>query len=624
MTTAKIRRLAARTHRGQTFGRDGDFVAHLERVAERVGEFTRFPAVVGAAWLYAVPEAGVSPAELHRRGIDPATVRLVEMLQRRPEEVRLSPQAYPERLLRNREAALVRYAVLTDLHRHRGDESAYAPWRREHERLADGLGLPRPSLAPKSPLSGLDLAALAGHRPEPGGHWGPLARALGELRDADALPLLLEGYRAENTPGGRHCCLVAVQAAIHTIVTRPENAGTAPVGALIEQWWDAESGWEQRVAVWGRAVGRDLAHREALLGKVAANEPGTVSSAIPGLFGPGDAVEVALLRDVVLREDPRWRWARRAAVTRLTEMGCPEAAAVLRERPLDPADPPWHADPAWFAAGGAEVVGALVEHLDEYAWVHEAPFALGELRAAEAVPALCALVRRPLPPHAAIDALGKIGSADAVPALLECLRSDRPEVRDLALRALGRIGDERVVDAAIAACDDPDPRVRERAVRVLARYGDERAVPQLIRACDTAYALVALRALVRIGDPRALPTMWHLFGDAAAGRAVRHTAGQGLAAIEGTQQYVHHTRDVRVRRAYVWLLGHKPEWKPDYQLKTAAADDDPIMRARAAEAFGRLGDPAAAEQVRPLLADPDPRVRAAAATALRALPEQAA
>ncbi|MBV1849270.1 HEAT repeat domain-containing protein [Catellatospora tritici] len=619
MTTAKIKRLAARTHRGQTFGRDGDFLAHLERAAAAVTGLTRNPAAAQAAWLYAAPDAGVVPADLHRLGIAPNTVRLVEALQRRPEELYVAPHNYAERLLRTPDAALVRYAVLTDLYRHRADESAYEDLRKEHIHLADALGLPRPSLNPKNPLAGQGLAALVDARPGVGGHWGPVARAMGELRDAAALPYLVEGYHAENVPDGRFCCLVAVQAAIHTIVTRPENASTAPVDALIEQWWDAENGWEQRVAVWGRAVARDRAHRDALLCKVAANEPGTVSSAIPGLVGPGCVREVALLRTVVERDDPRWRWARRAAVARLVEIGSPEAATVLRERPLDPTDPPWHADPTWLTAHGADVVDTLVAYLDEYAWVHEGPFALGELRAVEGVPALCAMLRSANPPFAAIDALGKIGSPDAVPTLLECLHHDRPEVRDLALRALSRISDPRVVAAAIEACDDPDPRVRERAVRVLARHGDERAVPQLIRACDTAYALVALRALVRLGDPRALPTLWHLFGDATADRAVRHTAGQGLAAIAGPQQYVHHTRDLRVRRAYVWLLGHKPEWKPEYQLKTATADDDAIMRARAAEAFGRLGDPAGAEHVRPLLDDPDPRVRDAAATALRRL-----
>ena len=71
-----------------------------------------------------------------------------------------------------------------------------------------------------------------------------------------------------------------------------------------------------------------------------------------------------------------------------------------------------------------------------------------------------------------------------------------------------------------------------------------------------------------------------------------------------------------VRRAYVWLLGHKPQWKPLDTLRRAVTDDDPIVRARAAEALARLGEPTSAEQIRGLLDDPDPRVRATAAIAL--------
>jgi HEAT repeat protein len=125
---------------------------------------------------------------------------------------------------------------------------------------------------------------------------------------------------------------------------------------------------------------------------------------------------------------------------------------------------------------------------------------------------------------------------------------------------------------------------------------------------------IAAEALARIGDPRALPTLWHLFRN-APDRRTRHAAGRGLAGIEGRPDYIHGT-GVRVRRAYIWLLGHKPEWKPQYTLTQAIADDDPIVRARAAEALARLGEPSVAPQIRVLLDDLDPRVRATAVIAL--------
>jgi len=312
-----------------------------------------------------------------------------------------------------------------------------------------------------------------------------------------------------------------------------------------------------------------------------------------------------------------WRWAQRAAANRLAQIGGPDALNILDQRYLNPVDPPWRADPDWLRRNGTEMIPVLIAKLTDPAWQFEAPYALGELRAAQAVGPLCDALSQIGYGLSHIEALAKIGSPDAVPALLDQTRHTNHDIRDHALRALDRIGDPRVVDAAIAACDDPHPVVRDRAARVLARHGDERAVPQLIRLCDGPHAPRAVEALVRCADQRALPTLWHLFR-AAPDRKTRHAAGRALARTEGRREYVHDP-DIRVRRAYIWLLGHKPQWKPLDLLQRAVTDDDPIVRARAAEALARLGEPTSAEQISALLDDPDPRVQATAATALSRL-----
>jgi HEAT repeat protein len=74
--------------------------------------------------------------------------------------------------------------------------------------------------------------------------------------------------------------------------------------------------------------------------------------------------------------------------------------------------------------------------------------------------------------------------------------------------------------------------------------------------------------------------------------------------------------DVRVKRAYIWLLGFKPQWQPADMLRRALEDADAIVRARAVEGLARLGETANEPTVRGLLNDPDHRVRAAATTAL--------
>jgi HEAT repeat protein len=132
--------------------------------------------------------------------------------------------------------------------------------------------------------------------------------------------------------------------------------------------------------------------------------------------------------------------------------------------------------------------------------------------------------------------------------------------------------------------------------------------------CDGPHAANAAGALARLRDPRALDTLWHLFA-AAPDRAVRHAAGRALAATGGPVRTLW-TNDPSVRRAQLWLLARRPEWRADHLLSKALTDPDPVVRARAAQASAGRADPASAERIRPLLDDPDPRVRAATVTGL--------
>jgi HEAT repeat protein len=606
---AKIRRIADRAHRGQLFAGGGLFVDHLGHVAGLVDELGGGTIAVAAAWLYAVPATGTGLHDLLRQGIPARVVNAVDVLQQRPAEY---PPQFTDRLLRHWQAALIRYAVLGDWHRHLAGAGRYEHWRSQHDRLADALGLPLPARKPGLPPGEVDR--LIGQRPAGEEHWGPIARTLERLRDPRALPTVVEAYHEVNGDDARRCCLPAVRSAIFTIGTTPENAAAGPVMDLAERWWKSPDPWEEQVAVAARAAAGDPAQRAALIGKFAAHSPGVVTAAINGLVGRGDRAEVESLRRVVTTPEPNWRWARSAAARRLFQIGGPDAEAALDERCLSPVDPPWRDDPDWLRRNGTRVIPVLIGKLSDRRWQFEASYALGELRAAEAIGPLCdaaATVTFPVP-H--IEALGKIRSATAVPALLDHTRHTHHEVRDHALRALDRIGDPRAVDAAVTACDDPHPVVRDRAARLLARHGDTRAVPQLIRLCDGPHAAIAAAALTRIGDPRARPTLWRLFAD-APDKKTRHAAGRGIARIDGTAQYLH-SDDVRIRRAYLWLLGLKPQWNRGHYVTGALSDEDPISPARAIAALARLGDPANTEHIRPLLDDPDPRVRANPATAI--------
>ncbi|MFS8099723.1 HEAT repeat domain-containing protein [Lentzea alba] len=477
------------------------------------------------------------------------------------------------------------------------------PWRvlRAVEALQPDPGWSKPTpakvhLVPDAALVNEALAAGEVVDP-PESSWQPVV-----LMDAGMLPQLLADYRER--PGHE------TKWAIDDLFARPINLNTPAVAELAEQWWDSEDDWENRIAVLAaRRAG--LLDRERLLRKVLDGPEGSSVAAIESLSGEASAEEIEVLRTVVLR--PEERWARLAARARLTAIGGPDAEAALQEWAFSPWDVPWRNDRAWLHRNAADVVPRLIEALPDPTWWYEAPFALGELRVVEAVGPLSEAAQNAEFPHHHIEALGKIGSADAVPALVRLLGHSSADVRAYVLWALDRIGGAEVVDAVIMACDDPDVMVRDRAARVLVRHGDERAVTPLIRLCDTRHAGGAAHALGRIGDPRAVPTLWHLFFRHDR-KAVRYAAGRALARIDNPGHWCP-SDDPRILRAYVWLHGHKPDWNRQ-SLEHWTKHTDALVRARAAEAYGRLRDPAGVEHVRPLLADLDPRVRKAAEVAM--------
>ncbi|KJK44341.1 hypothetical protein UK23_29820 [Lentzea aerocolonigenes] len=412
---------------------------------------------------------------------------------------------------------------------------------------------------------------------------------------------LPEGTLPELLAAHREQPAYETRAAITSLLGLPISPDDPAVTELAEQWW--QPGDEGRT---GRF------DRERLLRAVTDGSQTTAATAIAVLPGEGDDREVEALLTVLRRPGGEWCWVRQRARVRLHEI---DEEAASREWPIDPQDVWWLNTRAWVLEHAAHLVPQLIDALPRPEWTEAAAFALGVLRASEAVRPLCESTRSSDDPRSQVEALAKIGSAEANPALVALLGHHRADVREAALRALDRIGGAEVVDAAVMACDDLSPAVRDRAARVLTRRGDARAVIQLIRLCDTRFAAAAADALARIGDARAVPTLWHLFLH-HDDKAVRYAAGRGLARIEGEQQAC--TWEPRILPAHVWLLGHKPDWDHSC-LEYGRRHSDALVRARTAEAYGRLGDPANAEHVRALLDDPDRRVRATAKTALARL-----
>ena len=104
---------------------------------------------------------------------------------------------------------------------------------------------------------------------------------------------------------------------------------------------------------------------------------------------------------------------------------------------------------------------------------------------------------------AAAYALGEIRDAEAVPALVSALKSDRDHMRRIAAHALGKIGDSRAVMPLIEVlCNEAQPlAVQASAIMSLGRIGDpgaRRILAQLDRSPQKWLQQTANVALLKI------------------------------------------------------------------------------------------------------------------------------
>jgi len=143
-------------------------------------------------------------------------------------------------------------------------------------------------------------------------------------------------------------------------------------------------------------------------------------------------------------QDSRWE-VRFAAVEALGKFG--EAAIGVLLRALGDEDywVRWQAVTALGQNGGERVIPPLVNQLRGHRWrIREAAaYALGKLRAAEAVKPLLGLLRKDeetMVKVAAAQALGEIGDPAAVGPLNRALNGDSHRLRDAAKQALEQIG----------------------------------------------------------------------------------------------------------------------------------------------------------------------------------------
>jgi HEAT repeat protein len=162
---------------------------------------------------------------------------------------------------------------------------------------------------------------------------------------------------------------------------------------------------------------------------------------------------------------------------------------------------------------------------------------------------------------------------------------------------LRRVPGPAAAEVALVAVDDPNPAVRQEAVHLLASRGDARAVPRLIGLADSRHARVALSGLLRLRDPRAVATALHVLAT-APDKTTRHLAGRVVVAGAAGPIPAAAPPDLRGRRAYAWVLGRTARQDRSGWLISELTARDEILRARCADALGRIGAARAADALR--------------------------
>ncbi len=195
----------------------------------------------------------------------------------------------------------------------------------------------------------------------------------------------------------------------------------------------------------------------------------------------------------------------------------------------------------------------------------------------------------------------------------------RVDLRDDIVEALVRHG-STTVDLLIAQLSSEDLEVRRSAVVALGRIGDAKATSALVDTLDDeSLAIDAAYALGQIGDPAAADGLLHLIGDSDASiRQAAVSALNSLAVPSIAERVVPllHDPDPNVRESAVKIAGYFGYPESADQLLQLSQDTDEAVRCAAIEHLPYVEDERASAVLFQAIADDTPKVRVAAARAL--------
>jgi len=324
--------------------------------------------------------------------------------------------------------------------------------------------------------------------------------------------------------------------------------------------------------------------------------------------------------------------ARRRAVEKLGRMGGDEAAGALVLMLKDPDDTVRTLVGSVLATFGRDAVEPLLRYLATWQGPVDpvVPTLLGNLYAERGLSFLAAHLSDPAAPTraAVATALGRIGTERTVPMLLELLRDMADEVRIAAAGALGEIRNAAAVDALLDEMVDENPAVRTAVAEALGRINNQKSVDILSRACaedpDVNVRKAAMAALRRVSAWAVTPLIHALSGDELDERirAVSRLLDQGKASILPLTELLTN-EEPTVRASAAEVLGALGDAAAIDSLERALGDDNARVRLSVSHALGRIKHSRSASTLARLLEDQDSKVVAAAAAGLEGLGELA-
>jgi len=221
-------------------------------------------------------------------------------------------------------------------------------------------------------------------------------------------------------------------------------------------------------------------------------------------------------------------------------------------------------------------------------------------------------------------ALERVGDPRAFPALMSLAKDADPYARAFAVKGLGVLKNRAALPVLVPLATGPDVNVAVEAVRALGAIGDPAGstpLLALVRApkTDLALRVEAVSALGPVGGEGALDSLLDLLADASP--FVRAAALGALPRVdrEGfvtTLSAVEPDPDWRVRSALASVLGTVPSEVGLPRLRGMLADSDQRVIPAVLASLAALNAPNAPTIMLEHLKAEDPMVRAAAATAL--------